>query len=87
MLAGISQYLHRNILQAQYASLDMKQRSPTSTAEKGFMFGSGKLVVEASLDREVFYHGEDLPIHISINNNSKKCVKNIRVSFPLIRVL
>ena len=81
MLAGISQYLHRNILQAQYASLDMKQRSPTSTAEKGFMFGSGKLVVEASLDREVFYHGEDLPIHISINNNSKKCVKNIRVSF------
>ena len=58
----------------------MKQRSPTSTAEKGFMFGSGKLVVEASLDREVFYHGEDLPIHISINNNSKKCVKNIRVS-------
>merc|ERR1711936_426586 len=63
---------------AQYASADMKQRSPTSTAEKGFMFGSGKLVVEASLDREVFYHGEDLPIHISIINNSKKCVKNIR---------
>ena len=61
----------------------MKQRSPTSTAEKGFMFGSGKLVVEASLDREVFYHGEDLPIHISINNNSKKCVKNIRVSLRL----
>ena len=42
---------------------------------------SGKLVVEASLDREVFYHGEDLAIHISIVNNSKKCVKNIRVSF------
>ena len=70
-------------MKAQFASLDMKQRSPTSTAEKGFMFGSGKLVVEASLDREVFYHGEDLPIHISINNNSKKCVKNIRVSFHL----
>merc|ERR1711953_834225 len=66
------------IRKAQYASLDMRQRSPTSTAEKGFMFGSGKLVVEASLDREVFYHGEDLPIHISINNQSKKCVKNIR---------
>ena len=38
-------------------------------------------MVEASLDREVFYHGEDLAIHISIANNSKKCVKNIRVSF------
>jgi len=66
------------IRKAQFAPTDLKQRSPTSTAEKGFMFGSGKLILEASLDREVYYHGEDLPIHISINNQSKKCVKNIR---------
>jgi len=66
------------IRKAQFAATDVKQRSPTSTAEKGFMFGSGKLVLEASLDREVYYHGEDLPIHISINNQSKKSVKNIR---------
>ena len=58
----------------------MKKRSPTSTAEKGFMFGSGKINLEASLDREVWYHGEDIPVHISINNQSKKSVKNIRVS-------
>jgi len=55
----------------------MKQRSPTSTAEKGFVFGSGKVQVEASLDKEVFYHGEDIPLHISINNNSKKSVKSM----------
>jgi len=66
------------IRKAQFAPTDLKQRSPTSTAEKGFMFGSGKLILEASLDREVYYHGEDLPIHISINNQSKKSVKNIR---------
>jgi arrestin-2 len=66
------------IRKAQFAPSDVKQRSPTSTAEKGFMFGSGKLILEASLDREVYYHGEDLPIHISINNQSKKSVKNIR---------
>jgi len=66
------------IRKAQYASLDMKKRSPTSTAEKGFMFGSGKINLEASLDREVWYHGEDIPVHISINNQSKKSVKNIR---------
>ena len=35
-------YYDGQYLQAQYASADMKQRSPTSTAEKGFMFGSGK---------------------------------------------
>eukprot|EP00090_Calanus_glacialis_P028990 TRINITY_DN46486_c0_g1_i1.p1 TRINITY_DN46486_c0_g1~~TRINITY_DN46486_c0_g1_i1.p1 ORF type:complete len:406 (-),score=100.14 TRINITY_DN46486_c0_g1_i1:476-1693(-) len=66
------------IRKAQFAPADVKERSPTSTAEKGFMFGSGKLVLEASLDKEVYCHGEDLPIHISINNQSKKSVKNIR---------
>ena len=36
-------YYDGQYLQAQYASADMKQRSPTSTAEKGFMFGSGNV--------------------------------------------
>ena len=40
----------------------------------------GKVVVEASLDKEVFYHGEDIPLHISINNQSKKQAKSIMVS-------
>jgi len=66
------------IRKAQYAPSDMKQRSPTSTAEKGFMFGNGKMILEASLDRELFYHGEDIPVNISINNQSKKSVKSIR---------
>ena len=48
--------------------------------EKGFMFGSGKVSLEASLEREVYYHGEDIPLTISINNQSKKAVKNIRVN-------
>lgn len=44
------------------------------------MFGSGKVSLEASLEREVYYHGEDIPLTISINNQSKKAVKNIRVN-------
>ena len=32
------------------------------------------------MDREIFYHGQELPIHVSINNNSKKSVKLIRVA-------
>lgn len=84
-------------MQSQYASNDMKQRSPTSMAEKGFVFGSGnivkiiffsyinspfsgKIVLEASLDKEVFYHGEDIPVHVSLNNNSKKTAKSIAVN-------
>jgi len=68
------------IRKVQFANSDVKQRSPTSTAEKGFMFGSGKLSLECSLDKEVYYHGEDIPLHVCINNNSKKSVKNIRLS-------
>ena len=74
------------IRKAQFASPDLKQRSPTSTAEKGFMFGSGKIHIEANLEREVFYHGEDIPVHLTINNQSKKCIKNIRVSYQKINL-
>ena len=40
-------------------------------------------MLEVSLDRELYYHGEDLPIHVSINNNSKKSVKTIRVRIKM----
>ena len=43
------------------------------------MFGSGKVSLEMGLEREVYYHGEDIPLNISINNQSKKAIKNIRV--------
>ena len=46
---------------------------------------SGKVQVEASLDKEVFYHGEDIPLHISINNNSKKSVKSMSVCFFILK--
>ena len=49
--------------------------------EKGFMFGSGKVSLEVGLERETYYHGEDIPLNISINNQSKKAVKNIRVGY------
>lgn len=39
----------------------------------------GKIVLEANLDKEVFYHGQDIPLHVSLNNNSKKTVKSIQV--------
>lgn len=41
--------------------------------------GLGKIVLEANLDKEVFYHGQDIPLHVSLNNNSKKTVKSIQV--------
>ena len=68
------------MFQAQWAPVDEKQRSPTSSAEKGFLMSKGKIVLECTLDKEINYHGQEIPIHVSINNNSTKSVKAIRVS-------
>ena len=72
--------VHMSIRKAQYAGSDEKQRSPTAKAEKGFLCSSGKLGLECTMDREISYHGQELPINVCINNNSKKSVKLIRVA-------
>ena len=69
-----------HIFQCQYSSTDEKQRAPTAKADKGFFGSSGKLIMECTMDRDIFYHGQELPIHVVINNNSRKSVKSIRVS-------
>ena len=75
------------ILQSQFANTDDKKRSPTATADKGFMCVAGKVSVECTLDREVYYHGEELPINVAISNNSSKSVKSIRVQIGNSQVL
>ena len=55
-------------------------RCPTAKAEKSFLFSKGKLGLERSLDKEVYYHGQEIPITLSINNNTNKSVKTIRVA-------
>ena len=47
---------------------------------KGFFGSKGKLSLECTLDKEIFYHGQEMPINIAINNNSNKTVKAIRVA-------
>jgi len=66
------------IRKTMYFAGDVKKRSPSSTVDKGFVFGSGKVVLEVSLEKEVFYHGEDIAVHVAVNNHSKKPVKNIQ---------
>jgi Arrestin (or S-antigen), C-terminal domain len=47
---------------------------------KGFTFSSGKLNLQVTLDRELFYHGEPIKINLSVKNESKKTVKSVTVS-------
>lgn len=71
--------VNMSIRKAQWAPVDEKQRSPTSSAEKGFLMSKGKVVLECTLDKDINYHGQEIPIHVSIHNNSNKSVKSIRV--------
>lgn len=45
---------------------------------KGFTFSNGKINLEVTLDREIYYHGEKIAANVIISNNSRKSVRNIR---------
>jgi len=69
-----------NIRKSQYSTPDEKQRSPTAKADKGFFASKGKVLLECTLDKETFFHGQELPVKINVNNNSNKSVKSIRMA-------
>ena len=52
---------------------------PSSLVSKGFTFSQGKLNLEVTLDREIYYHGEKVAANVIVTNNSRKAVKNIKV--------
>lgn len=67
------------IKKLQYAPSNRGQRLPSSLVSKGFTFSNGKISLEVTLDREIYYHGEKVAATLQINNNSKKKVQNIKV--------
>ncbi|XP_060519568.1 arrestin homolog [Cylas formicarius] len=68
------------IKKLQYAPLDRcGNRLPSSLVSKGFTFSSGKINLEVTLDKEIYYHGEKIGANIMITNNSRKKVMNIKV--------
>uniref|UniRef100_U5EVU4 Phosrestin-1 n=3 Tax=Nematocera TaxID=7148 RepID=U5EVU4_9DIPT len=63
----------------QFAPPTRGRRLPSSLVSKGFTFSQGKINLEVTLDREVYYHGEKIAANVVITNNSRKAVKNIKV--------
>lgn len=67
------------IKKLQYAPPTRGRRLPSSLVSKGFTFSQGKINLEATLDREIYYHGEKIAANLVITNNSRKTVKSIKV--------
>lgn len=66
------------IKKLQYAPNARGLRLPSSLVSKGFTFSQGKITLEVTLDREIYYHGEKISVQLVISNNSRKTVKNIK---------
>ncbi|XP_071440365.1 arrestin homolog [Hetaerina americana] len=67
------------IKKIQYAPPSRGSRLPSSLVSKGFTFSQGKLNLEVTLDKEIYYHGEKVCANVIVSNNSRKAVKNIKV--------
>lgn len=66
------------IKKLQYAPPSRGRRLPSSLVSKGFTFSQGKINLECTLDREIYYHGEKISANIVVTNNSRKTVKSIK---------
>ncbi|XP_077292334.1 beta-arrestin protein kurtz isoform X2 [Arctopsyche grandis] len=53
---------------------------PSVEVSKEFMMSPNKLYLEASLDKELYHHGENIAVNVHIANNSNRTVKRIKVS-------
>ena len=57
---------------------------PQAFAEKHFLLSDGKLKLEASLNKKVYYHGDPVLVNLLLQNNSNKTVRRLKVSPHLL---
>uniref|UniRef100_H3CAT6 S-arrestin n=1 Tax=Tetraodon nigroviridis TaxID=99883 RepID=H3CAT6_TETNG len=67
------------IRKVQFAP-DTDAAAPSVETTRDFVMSDKPLHVKASLDKEVYYHGEPVKVHVSVTNSSSKNIKNIIVS-------
>ncbi|XP_071402055.1 arrestin 3a, retinal (X-arrestin) [Centroberyx affinis] len=67
------------IRKVQYAPSQVGA-GPKANICKGFMMSDKPVHLEASLEKDFFFHGETIPIKIKVNNESNKTVKKIKIT-------
>ncbi|CAJ1086461.1 arrestin red cell-like [Xyrichtys novacula] len=53
---------------------------PMVETSRSFLMSDRSLHLEASLDKELYYHGEPISVNVQVTNNSSKMVKKVIVS-------
>merc|ERR1711970_27304 len=79
-----SEQLHKRnsvtlaVRKVQYAPCERGSRQPSTLVSKGFALSSGKLNLEVTLEKDIYYHGEQVVANLNISNGSRKTVKNLK---------
>lgn len=82
VIVNLKHYIR--LFQLQYAPAKILDRLPSGMGTKSFTFSQGKVIMEVTLDKEVYYHGEKIEPIVAITNNSSKSVKNIKVGMMTV---
>uniref|UniRef100_A0A3Q2YMK4 Beta-arrestin-1 n=1 Tax=Hippocampus comes TaxID=109280 RepID=A0A3Q2YMK4_HIPCM len=53
---------------------------PAAETTRHFLMSDKALHLEASLDKQIYYHGEPISVNVHVTNNSNKTVKKMKVS-------
>ncbi|XP_078490250.1 arrestin isoform X1 [Ciona intestinalis] len=67
------------IRKVQFAP-DKKGPQPTAEVQKLFLMSDKPLCLEATLDKDLYYHGESIGVNVQVTNNSSKTVKKVKIS-------
>ncbi|XP_076061821.1 arrestin homolog [Oratosquilla oratoria] len=68
-----------NIRRIQFAP-SRQGRQPCTIVRKDFMLSPGELELEATLDKQLYYHGDKIAINVCVRNHSNKTVKKIKAA-------
>uniref|UniRef100_A0A8C7G597 Arrestin-C n=1 Tax=Oncorhynchus kisutch TaxID=8019 RepID=A0A8C7G597_ONCKI len=53
---------------------------PKADISKNFMMSDKPVHLEASIEKELYFHGDPIPVHVKINNETTKVVKKIKIT-------
>ncbi|KAM6907211.1 arrestin 3a, retinal (X-arrestin) [Xenentodon cancila] len=67
------------IRKIQYAPSQVGE-GPKADICKSFMMSDKPVHLEASMEKDLYFHGEAIPIKVKINNESNKTVKKIKIT-------
>ncbi|XP_073676782.1 arrestin 3b, retinal (X-arrestin) [Garra rufa] len=67
------------IRKIQYAPNELAA-GPKTDVNKQFITADKPIHLEASMEKELYYHGDPIPIKVKVNNETNKVVKKIKIS-------